>query len=40
MFFALLSMIYSLAMANQSLKADPLTAISLSFVISTLGVLA
>ena len=33
-------MIFSFAMANQSLKADPLTAISLSFVIGTLGVLA
>ena len=32
-------MIFSFAMANQSLKAGPLTAISLSFVISTLGVL-
>ena len=33
-------MIFSFAMANQSLKADPLAAISLSFVIGTLGVLA
>jgi hypothetical protein len=33
-------MIFSFAMANQSLKADPNTAISLSFVIGTLGVLA
>lgn len=32
-------MIYSFAMKIQSLKADPLAAISLSFVIGTMGVI-
>ena len=32
-------MIYSFAMNIQSLKAEPLAAISLSFVIGTLGVI-